>query len=139
MVPTVLDALGLEPPASVKGVAVALVRLDWTILGYTKWGQPCPEGADPSLVAEEVRYYDPACFAHRIKAPVTVGMGLFDWCAPAEGIFTAINALPPDTSCQVFIDPYAGHHSIDYSRWNAGEDFIEVPRWQGTARDNMAE
>ena len=87
-------------------------------------------------MAEEVRYYDPACFAPRIHAPVKIGMGLFDWCAPAEGIFTAINALPKQTKCEVFCDPYAGHFSIDYGRMQ--HHFTPVPRWQGTAKDNMA-
>lgn len=132
----------LRPSATdLTGVAVALCRLDWTALGYTKWGPyPLPGGEpfDPKKLAEELRWYDPACFAHRIHSPVTLGMGLFDWCAPAEGIFTAINALPADTKCRVFIDPYAGHNTIDYTRFKQQADFVEVPRWQGTASENYA-
>jgi cephalosporin-C deacetylase-like acetyl esterase len=129
---------GLRSPTTITGVAVALVRIDWTALGYTKWGPgPLPGlEVDPQLLAEELRYYDPACFARHIRAPLKIGMALFDWCAPAEGIFTAINALPPDTKCEVFIDPFAGHHTIDYSRMQG--DLIEVPRWQGTAAENYA-
>ena len=65
-----------------------------------------------------------------------MAMGLFDWCAPAEGIFTALNALPRNTPCQVFVDPYAGHFTIDATDFLKGEGILEVPRWQGSAADN---
>ena len=88
-------------------------------------------------MAEVVRYYDPACFAHRIRTPLRLAMGLFDFCAPAEGIFTAINALPKDTRCDVFIDPYGGHFTIDLSDFHQGKGILEVPRWFGTAKENQ--
>ena len=125
---------GLRPVKSVSGRAIALCRIDWTVLCYTKWGPGCPRGEDPKKIAEVVRYYDPACFAHLIHAPLKLALGLFDECAPAEGIFTAINALPKETKCEVFIDPYGSHFSIDDSR-SSGIG-LEVPRWQGTAAEN---
>jgi cephalosporin-C deacetylase len=127
---------GLRPVNSVRGVAIALCRIDWTILGYTQWGPSCPKDADPKKVAEVVRYYDPANFAHRINAPLRLCIGLFDFCAPAEGIFTAINALPKETKCAVFVDPYAGHFTINSARFNSNDPGIEIPRWHGTAEDN---
>ncbi len=127
---------GLRPVAHVKGLVLALCRIDWTVLGYTKWGPGCPPGADPQKIAEVVRYFDPANFAHHIKAPLKLGFGLFDWCAPAEGIYSAINALPQETKCDIFVDPYGGHFSFDSPRFNAGEGVLEAPRWYGTDADN---
>ncbi|MHB9131001.1 MAG: acetylxylan esterase [Armatimonadota bacterium] len=127
---------GLRPVTRVRGVVPALCRIDWTVLGYTSWGPGCPKGADPQQVAEVVRYYDPASFAHRIHAPLKIGFGLFDSCAPAEGIYSAINALPKETKCEIFADPYGGHFSFDYPHFNAGEGVLEAPRWYGTAEDN---
>ncbi|MHB9023750.1 MAG: acetylxylan esterase [Armatimonadota bacterium] len=127
---------GLRNAQQARGIAVALCRIDWTVLGYTEWGPGCPEGEDPKKIAEVVRYFDPACFAHRIRTPVRLAIGLFDFCAPAEGIFTAINALPKDTPCQVFIDPYGGHFTLDAADFNQGVGMLEVPRWQGSDADN---
>lgn len=127
---------GLRPVNSVRGAAVALCRIDWTILGFTQWGPACPKDADPKQVAEVVRYYDPANFTHRIHAPLRLCIGLFDWCAPAEGIFTGINDLPKDTKCVVFIDPYGGHFTLNQSRYQSNDPGIEIPRWFGTDADN---
>ena len=98
--------------------------------------QPTAHGADPAQVAEVVRYFDPACFAHRIRAPLTLGFGLFDFCAPAEGIFSAINALPPTTRCQSFVDPYGGHFTYNHALLQDAAQGITVPRWLGTDADN---
>ena len=125
---------GIRPVKSASGIAVALCRIDWTVLGYAQWGPSCPSGQDPKKIAEVVRYFDPASFAHRIHAPIKLCLGLFDFCAPAEGIFTAINALPKKTHCEVFVDPYGGHFSLDGSRVQGPG--LEVPRWQGTAKEN---
>ena len=127
---------GLRSPRSVQGRAIALCRIDWTILGYTQWGPRCPAGADPARIAEVVRYFDPACFAHRIHAPLKLAFGLFDFCAPAEGIFTALNALPRQTPCQVFVDPYGGHFTLDTREFDRNVGMIDIPRWQGTDADN---
>jgi len=127
---------GLRTAKSSQGIAVALCRIDWTVLGHAEWGPKAPAGSDPKQVAEVVRYFDPACFAHRIHTPLQLATGLFDFCAPAEGIFTAINALPKETECKVFIDPYGGHFSLDLTGFNAGGGAVEVPRWQGTAAEN---
>jgi cephalosporin-C deacetylase-like acetyl esterase len=128
---------GLRPEvASVRGVAIALCRIDWTVLGLAKWGPACPAGADPKAIAEVVRYYDPANFAHRIKAPLTLGLGLFDFCAPAEGVFSAINALPKETVCKAFVDPYGGHFTYNYALLESAAQGIQVPRWEGSTADN---
>ncbi len=65
-----------------------------------------------------------------------LAFGLFDFCAPAEGIFSALNALPKDTPCEVFVDPYAGHLTIDLAEFNQGKSLLEVPRWYGTVAEN---
>lgn len=127
---------GLRPVNSVRAAAIALCRIDWTILGYTSWGPGCPQGEDPKKIAEIVRYYDPANFAHRIKAPLRLCFGLFDFCAPAEGIFTAINALPKETKCAVFIDPFGGHFTLNQTRFNSNDPGTDIPRWYGSAADN---
>ncbi len=127
---------GLRPVTSVRAVALALCRIDWTILGYAQWGPACPKDADPKQVAEVVRYYDPASFAHRIHAPLRICTGLFDWCAPAEGIFTAINNLPKETTCHVFIDPFGGHFTLNQTRFQSNDPGLEIPRWHGTDADN---
>ena len=127
---------GLRNAKQAKGMAVALCRIDWTVLGHTQWGPHCPDGEDPKKIAEVVRYYDPACFAHRIHTPLRLAFGLFDFCAPAEGIFTALNALPKDTPCEIFVDPYGGHFTIDLTKFNQGTGTLEVPRWQGSDADN---
>jgi cephalosporin-C deacetylase-like acetyl esterase len=127
---------GLRRPATVKASGIALCRIDWTVLGHTEWGPRCPEGEDPKRIAGIVAYFDPANFAHRIRAPLRLGLGLFDFCAPAEGIVTAINALPRETTCEVFIDPYGGHFSLHLPAFGSGEKGLEIPRWYGTTADN---
>lgn len=127
---------GLRQPDGVKGSAIALCRIDWTVRGFTQWGPGCPAGEDPNKIAAVVEYFDPANFAHRIRSPLRLGIGLFDFCAPAEGIFTAINALPKTTACEVFIDPYGGHFSLNIPAFYKGEKGLEVQRWYGTAADN---
>lgn len=127
---------GLREGREVVGRAVAWCRIDWTVLGYAQWGPRAPEGTDRQQVAEVVRYFDPASFAHRIRTPLRYAIGLFDYCAPAEGIFTAFNALPKDTPCQAFVDPYGGHFTIDVADFNKGEGIIDVPRWYGTDAEN---
>lgn len=126
----------LRPEAhSVTGSCVALCRIDWTVLGYTRWGPHAPAGQDPKKIAEVVRYFDPANFAHRIRCPVQLNFGLFDWCAPAEGLFSAINALPRDTQCSVVVDPYGGHFTFNHALVRQGKRMV-IPRWEGTADDN---
>ena len=73
---------GIRPVHHVSGVVPALCRIDWTVRGYTRWGPGCPPGQDPKKIAAVVSYFDPANFAHRIHAPLRLGFGLFDFCAP---------------------------------------------------------
>ncbi|MHB9132650.1 MAG: acetylxylan esterase [Armatimonadota bacterium] len=127
---------GIRPATRVRASTIALCRIDWTVLGFTQWGPGCPKGEDPRKIADVVSYYDPANFAHRIHTPVRLGFGLFDFCAPAEGIYTAINALPKDTPVNIFVDPFGGHFTYNSTRFDSGDAGIEVPRWLGTAEDN---
>ena len=129
-------AAGLRPVQDCAGQAIALCRIDWTVLGYTSWGPRCPDGQDPKKIAAVVEYFDPANFAHRIHASMRLALGLFDFCAPAEGIFTAINALPADTKCEIFVDPYGGHFTLNAPGFDKGEPGVQIPRWQGTAAEN---
>jgi cephalosporin-C deacetylase len=127
---------GLRPAASVKGTAMALCRIDWTILGHTTWGPSVPAGADRLQLAESARYFDSACFAHRIHAPVTIITGLFDFCAPFEGVLTAVNALPPDAPFRMVIDPYGGHFTLNVAGRQGAEHAVAIPRWIGSDQDN---
>ncbi len=131
-----LVAAGLRPVSDAAGAAIALCRIDWTILGYAQWGPHCPEGEDPEKIAAVVRYFDPANFAPRIHAPMRLAFGLFDFCAPAEGIFSAINAMPAGTKVEVFVDPYGGHFTLNAPGFNQGEPGVQIPRWQGTLEEN---
>ncbi len=126
---------GLRPVASVTGNTIALMRIDWTVLGLTTWGPRAPAGADPKQVAEVVRYFDPPCFAHRIQAPVKLYLALFDFTGPVEGVLTAINALPQGTECRLVIDPFGGHFTANYRNRDAGQA-PPVPRWVGTEAEN---
>ncbi|MHB9022734.1 MAG: acetylxylan esterase [Armatimonadota bacterium] len=127
---------GLRPATTVRGVAIALCRIDWTVLGFAEWGPRAPAGEDKEKIAAVVRYFDPANFAHRIHSSLRLCTGLFDFCAPAEGIITAVNALPKDTKCDLFIDPYGGHFTLDQTRYLSGAAGVEIPRWHGTDEDN---
>jgi len=127
---------GLRPVTDIAATDIAMCRIDWTILGYTPWGPHAPAGSKPSDIAEVVRYYDPACFMHRIHAPLILFIGLFDFTGPAEGVFTAINDLPKDTKCKVVIDPYGGHFTSNFAGREEGAHALEVPRWQGSNADN---
>lgn len=126
---------GLRPVASVTGNTIALMRIDWTVLGLTTWGPRAPAGADPQQVAEVLRYFDPPCFAHRIQAPVKLYLALFDFTGPVEGVLTAINALPEKTECRLVIDPFGGHFTANYGGRDAGKA-PPVPRWLGTDAEN---
>jgi cephalosporin-C deacetylase-like acetyl esterase len=128
---------GLRPVASVTGNTVAMMRIDWTVLGLTTWGPHPPAGADPAQVAEVIRWFDPPCFAHRIHAPVQLYLGLFDFTGPVQGVLTAINALPAETSCRMVIDPFGGHFTANYRGRDAG-NAPPVPRWVGTNEENKA-
>lgn len=129
---------GLRPEIrEIRGLCVALCRIDWTILGLAKWGPRLPAGEDAQKIARIVSYYDPARFAHRIKAQnVVLGIGLFDFCAPAEGIFSAINALPPGVPCRVYADPFGGHFTYNHALLQDAAQGVTVPRWEGTTADN---
>lgn len=128
---------GLRPVTSVTGNTIALMRIDWTILGLTTWGPRAPAGADLKQVAEVIRYFDPPCFAHRIQAPVRLYLALFDFTGPVEGVLTAINALPAKTECRMVIDPFGGHFTANYGGRDAGAA-PPVPRWLGTEAENKA-
>ena len=125
----------LRPVASVTGNTIALMRIDWTVLGLTTWGPRAPAGSDPEQVAEVIRYFDPPCFAHRIQAPVRLYLALFDFTGPVEGVLTAVNALPAKTECRMVIDPFGGHFTANYGGRDAGQA-PPVPRWVGTEAAN---
>lgn len=126
---------GLRPVTSVTGNTIAMMRIDWTVLGLTTWGPHAPAGSDPKQVAEVIRYFDPACFAHRVHAPVKFYLALFDFTGPVEGVLTAINALPAKTECRLVIDPFGGHFTANYGGRDAGKA-PPVPRWLGTDSEN---
>jgi cephalosporin-C deacetylase-like acetyl esterase len=126
---------GLRPVKSVTGNTIAMMRIDWTVLGLTTWGPRPPAGADPKQVSEVIRYFDPPCFAHRIHAPIKLYLALFDFTGPVEGVLTGINALPADTECRLVIDPFGGHFTANYSNRDAGK-VPPVPRWLGSDAEN---
>ena len=126
---------GLRPVASVTGNTIAMMRIDWTVLGLTTWGPHAPAGSDPKQVAEVIRYFDPPCFAHRVHAPIKFYLALFDFTGPVEGVLTAINALPEKTECRLVIDPFGGHFTANYGGRDAGK-VPPVPRWLGTDAEN---
>lgn len=126
---------GLRPVASATGNTIAMMRIDWTVLGLTTWGPHAPAGADAKQVAEVIRYFDPACFAHRVHAPVKFYLALFDFTGPVEGVLTAINALPAKTECRLVIDPFGGHFTANYGGRDAGK-VPPVPRWLGSDAEN---
>ncbi len=126
---------GLRPVATVTGNTIAMMRIDWTVLGLTTWGPHAPAGADPKQVAEVIRYFDPPCFAHRVHAPIKFYLALFDFTGPVEGVLTAINALPEKTECRLVIDPFGGHFTANYGGRDAGK-VPPVPRWLGTDAEN---
>ncbi|MDB5334932.1 MAG: Acetyl esterase Axe7A [Planctomycetaceae bacterium] len=126
---------GLRPVTSVTGNTIALMRIDWTVLGLTTWGPRAPAGSDPKQVAEVIRYFDPPCFAHRVHAPIKFYLALFDFTGPVEGVLTAINALPAKTECRLVIDPFGGHFTANYGGRDAGK-VPPVPRWLGTDAEN---
>lgn len=126
---------GLRPVTSVTGNTIAMMRIDWTVLGLTTWGPRAPAGSDPKQVAEVIRYFDPPCFAHRVRAPVKFYLALFDFTGPVEGVLTAINALPEKTECRMVIDPFGGHFTANYGGRDAGK-MPPVPRWLGSDAEN---
>jgi len=126
----------LRPVTDVAATNIALCRIDWTVLGYTTWGPHAPAGVDPKVTAEIIRYYDPACFMHRIHAPLILFVGLFDFTGPAQGIFTAINDLPKGTECKVVLAPYGGHFTSNFEGRQDASKVVPIPRWQGTDADN---
>ncbi len=130
-----LALAGLRPVTSVTGNTIAMMRIDWTVLGLTTWGPHAPAGSDPKQVAEVIRYFDPACFAHRVEAPTNFYLALFDFTGPVEGVLTAINALPAKTECRLVIDPFGGHFTANYRGRDAGKA-PPVPRWQGSNAEN---
>ena len=65
-----------------------------------------------------------------------IGCGLFDWCAPAEGIISALNGLPRDTPSEFYADPFGDHFTSDQSRMYHNAPPMEIPRWSGTAEEN---
>jgi cephalosporin-C deacetylase-like acetyl esterase len=127
---------GLRPVTDIAATNIALCRIDWTVLGYASWGPHAPAGANPADTAEIIRYYDPACFMHRIHAPLILFVGLFDFCGPVQGIFTGINDLPKDTVCKVVIDPYGGHFTSNFDGRRDASKVVPIPHWQGTDADN---
>lgn len=61
----------------------------------------------PEAVFETSRYFDAVNFAHRIKCPVLIGLGLIDTTSPPSGVFALVNQL--QCPREVVIMPASDH------------------------------
>ena len=78
----------------------------------------------------------PVVNSYEFIAPTFVQTGVSNFFNNLGQPVSALNALPRDTPCQVFVDPYGGHFTLDAADFYKGGGLLEVPRWQGTAADN---
>jgi cephalosporin-C deacetylase-like acetyl esterase len=58
--------------------------------GYPYWFS---RAKDNPKVWNEIKYFDAATFAARIKCPALVGLGLIDETCPPAGVFAAFNQI----------------------------------------------
>lgn len=61
----------------------------------------------PEAVLKTSRYFDAVNFAHRIKCPALIGLGLIDTTSPPAGVFTLVNQLPGPK--EVVVMPASDH------------------------------
>ncbi|MBN1865476.1 MAG: acetylxylan esterase [Victivallales bacterium] len=122
---------------SIKCQLPAYVRPDWAMLNGKPYQGGCWKPEQQEKAAQALRYFDPCAFAHRIRSPIQLALGLFDHCGPTEAVFSGINALPENVPCTVIIDPYGGHFSFDYRLLKEQNPSV-VPRWVGSDEENKA-
>jgi cephalosporin-C deacetylase-like acetyl esterase len=71
---------------------------------------PVWEVARPEIL-ETARYFDPANFAPRVRAPVLVSMGFIDETSTPTSIWAAFNAIPGDKEVVPLVDAPHNHLS----------------------------
>jgi cephalosporin-C deacetylase-like acetyl esterase len=72
---------------------------------YPVWDVARPE------ILETARYFDPANFAPRVRAPVLVSMGFIDETSTPTSIWAAFNAIPGDKEVVPLVDAPHNHLS----------------------------
>lgn len=107
-----LVAAGLEPRttlviAHVPGLADRSGTLAGRIGGWPRVVPPGPDGKPDPKVLEELRYFDSANFATRIKAPAHVEVGFLDVICPATCGYVAYNNIPGKKTIKNY--PDRGH------------------------------
>lgn len=69
---------------------------------------------DPKKVREASRYYDVANFAHRVKCPMLIGLGLRDETCPPSSVFAAAHEIK--SKKELVILPKSGHQNENGSQ-----------------------
>ena len=81
---------------------------------FPQWYYQTGDGKDPQKVRQASRYYDIANFAHRIRCPVLIGLGLRDDVCPPTSVLSAANSIPGRK--EVVILPKSGHQNENGSQ-----------------------
>lgn len=90
--PKVTHALVNVPAGCATNVAYKNPWWPWPYwYGRAHAGKP---DAERDAILETGRYFDATNFAHRVRVPTLVGVGLADTTSPASGVLTMVHELP---------------------------------------------
>ena len=99
-----VSAIMILEPAGCGNTAQQIGR-GW---GWPYW-QGHANGSDADKIMNTSRYFDAINFAHRIKSPALVGLGLMETTCPASNVFAMCNLLGGPV--EVVVLPEAGHQA----------------------------
>lgn len=81
--------------------------------GWPQWYYQVGD-KDPKKVREASRYYDTANFAHRVKCPMLIGLGLRDETCPPSSVLAAAHEIKAKK--ELVILPKSGHQNENGSQ-----------------------
>jgi len=99
-----VSAIMILEPAGCGNTAQQIGR-GW---GWPYW-QAHANGPDADKIMDTSRYFDAINFAHRVKCPALVGLGLMETTCPASNVFAMCNLL--EGPVEVVVLPEAGHQA----------------------------
>ncbi|RYG65164.1 hypothetical protein EON77_18870, partial [bacterium] len=82
--------------------------------------------AERDAIVETGRYFDATNFAHRVRVPTLVGVGLADTTSPASGVLAMAHELPGKV--EVVVMPrgtHTDHHEAYQQRFEVWLDAIQ--------------
>lgn len=129
---------GLQPKISALSVNVPagcdlVSRTEGRGQGWPYWLGFGPPPTNEAATIETSRYFDPANFAPRIKAPCLVSMGLIDVTSPPANVYGTVNRLKSRQK-EVIVLPLSNHHGDGNTQakyWQRSSEWLRALQSSG--------